>query len=117
MLWRGKNRKAHRIAYEIAFGIFDETLFVCHACDNPSCVNPAHLFLGTPQVNMTDMVQKGRSANQQGEANGHCKLTDKQVSEIRERYALGQISHTELAEVFGVSNTQIYRIVNRKQRA
>ena len=59
--WNGtKMVRAHRVAYEEYYGSFDSELSVCHICDNPSCVNPKHLFLGTQQDNMNDRKQKNR---------------------------------------------------------
>ena len=74
--------RAHRVAYALHNGSIDDSMFVCHRCDNPSCCNPHHLFLGTPKDNATDMAQKGRAVQATGEANPTAKLTKDQVRSI-----------------------------------
>ena len=92
---------AHRFAYELMYGPIPEHLFVCHTCDTPLCVNPAHLWLGSKGDNNRDRAAKGRSA--QGENNGQSKLTADQVQELRTRAAHGE-PITRLARAFGVDN-------------
>lgn len=67
---RQKEYRAHRIAYYLAYGEFDEHLLVCHHCDNPICVNPEHLFLGTSKENTKDMILKGRLVRERGPEKG-----------------------------------------------
>ena len=79
--WQGRPRKAHRLAWEAAYGAPPAHLHVCHTCDTPACVNPDHLFLGTIGDNMADKVSKGRQ--ERGENHGLAKLTNDQVRAIR----------------------------------
>ena len=117
----GKNMLSHRLSYEIHHPltqpIQDIKLFVMHSCDNPKCVNPAHLSLGTHQDNMADMKNKGRwnggGAGTPGEKNPSAKLTEQQVIEIRTRYANGGITHTQIAKEYGVSRQTISYIISR----
>jgi len=79
----GKKRlRANRASWLIYCSEIPDGLCVCHSCDNPLCVNPDHLFLGTQQDNMTDKVNKGRQQNSKGEQNGRAKLTEKQIINI-----------------------------------
>ena len=118
--WAGRNQKAHRVAYQLEVGEIPAGLFVCHRCDNPPCVNPAHLFLGTTQDNTRDMMEKGRGTDNSGEKNPRAKLTWEEVEEIRARR--DACSQKELAEAFGVSVATINQILvhrtwRRRERA
>lgn len=108
----GIDRKAHRISYILKNGDIPDDLIVCHHCDNPSCVNPNHLFLGTHQDNATDRDQKGRGAS--GECSGMSKLTWEQVREIRKRYIPRIVSQPKLAKEYGVTHTLIGYIVRNE---
>lgn len=104
----------HRLSYWAFTGDPLGSLHVCHKCDNPSCVNPCHLFLGTASDNMKDCVTKGRSGgllNPVGEKNCKAKLDEATVRVIREIKMNTGISNRALAEEFGVSNVQIGNIV------
>jgi len=105
----GEQRRAHRYAWERAHGPIPEGLLVLHRCDNPPCVNPAHLFLGTTQTNVTDKMQKGRFVSCPGERNGTAKLTQKQVLRIRTLLNQG-VFHKTIAAEFDVSPTLVWRI-------
>lgn len=88
-----------------------------HKCDNTNCVNPAHLFIGTPQDNAVDMTDKGRHVYCKGESNPDHRLTEEQVTEIRRRHP-GDASKRDrvngtgaLSREFGVSLVTIKKIV------
>jgi hypothetical protein len=108
----GKNRLAHRMAYELASGAPPPPdLHVCHRCDNPPCVNPAHLFLGTAKVNQDDKNAKGRG--NQGERHGLSRLTNEVVLTIRAEYAAGA-RKVDLARKHGLRPPHVLKIVTRQ---
>lgn len=104
--------RAHRVAYLIAHGVLPMNLCVCHTCDNPVCVNPVHLFLGTPIQNALDRNNKRRDAK--GEQHGMHKLTAKQVRQIRRLRAVHGLPYSMLGDMFGVTTTQAGWIVRRE---
>lgn len=115
--------RAHRVSWEMEHGPIAEGLCVLHRCDNPRCVRPSHLFLGTKRDNTADMMSKGRGryVSHSGEQNASSKLSAAQVREIRIRYGLprgrgrsGVVSQKALAIEFGVAQTLIGAIVRRE---
>jgi hypothetical protein len=111
----GGLKYAHRIAYELTIGPIPEGMHVLHRCDNPSCVNPAHLFLGTLADNAKDMYAKGRGADRDGEKGPSAKLTWEIVTEIRRRYAADATTYRQLGAEFGVVSSQIGHIIRGEQ--
>jgi hypothetical protein len=109
---RGKSMMAYRFMWETLYGEIDEGLFVCHRCDNPLCVNPAHLFLGTHQDNRTDMVAKSRQTS--GERNPQAKLTESDVLAMRAERR-GGAALTTLAKKYGVAHMTAHYICKGKR--
>jgi hypothetical protein len=105
----GRAQLAHRVSYRWAVGVDLGDLCVCHRCDNPPCVNPAHLFVATPAENSADMRAKGRSHRQVGELSGKAKLTEADVATILDLRA-GGATLTEIARRFGVHSAHASRI-------
>lgn len=113
-LW-GKWTTAHRACLEmILCGRVGGDMLVCHVCDNPPCVNPAHLFLGTAQDNTNDMMRKGRHVApepRRGADGGNAKLTEEQVNNLRRDY-VGGMTYRQLGNKYGTTN--IGRIVRNE---
>lgn len=112
--FRGKRRKAHRVAWEIVSGEIPRGMCVCHRCDNPSCLNPSHLFLGTNQDNTRDKMSKGRYSCLRGERHQNAKLSEFQVREIRRLRGMG-LGLSLISERFGVNVSVVSMIANRKR--
>jgi hypothetical protein len=112
---RGKWYGAHRVAWFLATGEDSADMFVCHTCDNKLCVNPAHLFLGSPQDNARDMVNKGRhtSPDISGERNPRAKLCDADIPTIRQQVARGART-SGIARAYEVSRQTIDRIAKNQ---
>lgn len=106
----GPDQFAHRLSYELHVGPIPEGMRVCHTCDNPPCVNPAHLFPGTNADNMEDKVRKGRQMR--GSRQHFAKLTEETVVEIRRRYAAGGIMQKDLAAEYGVSRGTMSQLLS-----
>ena len=112
VVWAGKPEKAHRAAYmrEHSCSLLPNVV-VRHRCDNPRCVNPVHLELGTAAENNRDRDERGRAAL--GMKHGKAKLTDSDVLDIRRRYAAGGETHRSLASEYGVDHKVIGKLIRR----
>lgn len=107
-----KMKKAHRVAWEKAFGKIPSGMLVLHRCDNPPCVNPEHLYLGTHQDNALDRERKGRGRDSSGNANGRASIPEQTA--IRLKMVSGVLSASACARVLGISVNQVCLIMNGK---
>lgn len=106
-----RNRfKCHRLAYSFKNGSIPKGLLVCHKCDNPSCVNPNHLFLGTPKQNSEDRNKKDRQAK--GEKN-HSKLKEEDIRKIRELKKTK--TSREIGKQFGICHSVVLGICKKQK--
>ena len=114
MTIQGKTYPTHRLAWVLTHGAIEDGLWVLHRCDNPPCVNPAHLFLGTAGDNARDAAYKGRLRILKGGAHPNARLTWEEVERIRTLYAQGTTQAT-LARMFHACAATVHRIVREKR--
>ena len=108
----GKTLQAHRVSYELFIGEIPNGKLVCHKCDNPACVNPDHLFLGTHKDNMEDKYSKGRQGIlPKGELCRNSRFKNEDVLFIRD----SPLSVKELAVLYNTTTRYIYRILSRER--
>lgn len=109
----GKMRTAHRVSYELFVGEIPDGLFVLHKCDNPKCVKPRHLFLGTQADNNRDASKKGRARTlpRHGEDNPGARFTASQVLAMWNAYASGGVTQQKIAEEYGTDQGTVGGIV------
>jgi hypothetical protein len=104
---------AHCFAFQSAGHTIPPGHFVCHHCDNPGCVNPAHLFAGTAKQNSQDRDHKGRHRATPGELNGRSRFSEQDILYIRKHYVKG-CNTKDLAQMFNCHPNVILNIIKRK---
>ncbi|MEM1099740.1 MAG: HNH endonuclease [Planctomycetota bacterium] len=116
IFWNYRMVKAHRASLYLSTGVWP-TGIVCHKCDNPACVNPAHLYVGTPKDNNRDAKERKRwpkvAVWNQGEKSGMAVLTESVVKDIRRRHAEGQSAYS-IAKDIGHKKSTIYNVCTRR---
>jgi hypothetical protein len=104
-----RNLHAHRVMFEQTYGALPGGLFACHTCDTPPCINPKHLFAGTPLENTADMFRKGRAHRARGSEHGLAVYSLETILAIRAAVVSGEKQY-DIAERFGVAQSHVSRI-------
>lgn len=104
----GKHLSAHRLSYQLFVGPIKSGLVICHKCDNPGCVNPDHIFIGTQSDNMTDMHNKGRSSMtfKKGHTINH-KLSVEIIRQIKAEVIDGILNAKQIGQKLGVKHQTV----------
>lgn len=110
-IYNGATRKTHRLSYELTHGAIPEGKIICHRCARPGCIQPDHLYAGTPADNSADMVKHG--THQIGEKHSNSKLREQDIVNIRDRVAAGE-TQTALAIEYGIYQSAISKIIKRE---
>lgn len=105
-----KNKRAHRVVFELFVGRIPDGFCACHRCDVRRCCNPDHIFIGTISDNQTDMAQKHRSTI--GERNPMAVLTFSDALKIKNLYEAGGLFQREIGDLFGIGQAHVSQIVN-----
>jgi hypothetical protein len=107
------SESAHRMSYMLHNGAIKNGMFICHSCDNTACVNPHHLFQGTPKQNQEDCINKGRKKIHPGERNGCAKFTEEDIKTMRSMYESGMRVNW-IASAFKTPHQNVSLIVRHK---
>jgi hypothetical protein len=112
---KGKKVYAHRLMYEFVRGPIPPGLCVCHSCDNPRCVNPDHLWVGTERDNLRDMASKGRNwrVTCRGADHWNAKLTWDQIKQMYEDRQVQQLPYSDLGQKYRVTPSTAWRLCRR----
>ncbi len=109
---RGRQYYAHRLSWEDANeATVPDGFVVMHSCDNPRCIEPSHLTVGTQAQNVADQIAKNRHVRGWGETHSLSKLTNEQAQEIRDRFNRGGVTKAQLAREYGLSATSVWRVI------
>jgi hypothetical protein len=112
----GVLKRTHRVSYAVFMSVEPASLHVCHRCDNPSCIRPDHLFLGTNKQNMEDREKKGRGVRTSGPKHHNFKVTDDMASDIRRSYGSGE-KQRDIGARLGISQYAVWWTIHNERTA